>query len=92
MKNELRNGPLVGLLNGASDPFQMYRGGILDDVKCTNVQDHAIVIAGYGEENGVPYWLIKNSWGGFYGENGFIRIRMGVNMCGVEVSAFRPIV
>lgn len=43
--------------------FLAYDGGIFED-KSGNVQvDHAISVVGWGEEHGVPYWVIRNSWG-----------------------------
>lgn len=44
------------------------------------------MLVGYGTENGVPYWLIKNSWSHNWGDNGFIKIRHG--LCGVEKRPF----
>lgn len=46
--------------------------------------NHAIRIIGWGETNGVKYWLCANSWGTTYGEKGYFRIIRGTNNCGIE--------
>uniref|UniRef100_A0AC34GU11 VWFA domain-containing protein n=1 Tax=Panagrolaimus sp. ES5 TaxID=591445 RepID=A0AC34GU11_9BILA len=45
--------------------------------------NHAMTIVGYGEENGKKYWLAKNSWGTWWGENGFIRFERDIQFCGI---------
>jgi cathepsin H len=45
--------------------------------------NHAVLAVGYGTENGMDYWLIKNSWGTDWGMDGFFKIQRGVNMCGI---------
>lgn len=48
--------------------------------------NHAVLAVGYGVEDGVPYWLIKNSWGENWGDNGFFKMELGKNMCGTYAS------
>ncbi|XP_063376939.1 procathepsin L-like [Cydia fagiglandana] len=81
LKKLLSNyGPLtVGI--SASD-FAFYEKGILEPNQCKGQSvDHGVVLVGYGEENGKQYWLIKNSWGKDWGEEGYVRLRRGVNAC-----------
>merc|ERR1719473_1797807 len=46
--------------------------------------DHAVLLVGWGEENGQKFWKIQNSWGPDWGEDGFFRIAMGENESGIE--------
>jgi len=48
------------------------------------VGGHAIVIVGWGVKDGLPYWLIRNSWGVNWGDGGHFRVRRGTNECGIE--------
>jgi cysteine peptidase B len=60
--------------------WQTYQGGILTD--CTSSQvDHGVLIVGYDLTNSPPYWIIKNSWGESWGENGYLRVEYGQNQC-----------
>jgi C1A family cysteine protease len=54
--------------------FQSYTGGIIDSPSCGTSLDHGVLIVGYGEENGIKYWLLKNSWSQTWGEEGYFRI------------------
>ncbi|KAK8503167.1 hypothetical protein V6N13_025922 [Hibiscus sabdariffa] len=75
--------------------FRFYRSGVYTSNTCGNTPmdvNHAVVAVGYGVENGVPYWLIKNSWGATWGDNGYFKMEMGKNMCGVATCASYPVV
>ena len=48
------------------------------------------MLVGYGVENGIPYWRIKNSWGRRHGEGGYQRIKRGENLCEIENYVMYP--
>jgi C1A family cysteine protease len=80
-------GPLSVAVN--ANPFQTYQHGILTPTKknCNpHDLDHGVTLVGYGEENGKKYWIIKNSWGQGWGEEGYIRLARGIGACGVNTA------
>lgn len=46
--------------------------------------NHAVLVVGYGEQNGQKYWIVKNSWGTNWGQNGYFWIKRGNDECGIE--------
>jgi len=76
------NGPVTIGIN--ANPMQDYIRGVDDPAHCSVVNlNHAVLIVGYGTEGGVPYWLIKNSWGTTWGEQGYYKIVRGQDKCGL---------
>jgi len=67
--------------------WQFYIGGVFD-FPCGTTLDHGILITGYGIEVDIlgfhiPYWWVKNSWGGSWGEKGYLKIKRGDCKCGL---------
>ena len=68
--------------------FMYYESGVYQHLKGYMEGGHAVLAVGYGEEDGIPYWNVKNSWGPDWGENGFFRIIRGQDECGIEDSCY----
>jgi len=86
MYNALQSSPLSICCD--AEPWQNYQGGIMTAAECGNSIDHAIQLTGYSPNQGA-YWIVRNSWGADWGENGFIWLQYGQNTCGItsEVTA-----
>jgi len=67
-----------------TDEMEAYTGGIFEDKTGDLDVVHEISIVGYGEEKGTPYWLVRNSWGTHWGEDGFMKIVRGKNNMAIE--------
>ena len=61
-----------------------YKGGIFNDTTLNMDITHDVSVVGFGVENGVKYWVVRNSWGANWGENGFFRLVRGVNNLNIE--------
>merc|ERR1719387_485147 len=66
-------GPVAISLAAGSFGWQLYGGGVLSSCDCD--MDHAVQLVGYGSDNGKDYWLVRNSWGGSWGESGYVRVQ-----------------
>eukprot|EP00934_Nitzschia_sp_Nitz4_P006446 Nitzschia sp. Nitz4//scaffold382_size14485//43//1292//NITZ4_008933-RA/size14485-snap-gene-0.12-mRNA-1//1//CDS//3329549908//6436//frame0 len=74
--------------------FQLYKSGVYDDPECGTTLDHGVAAVGYGTEDGVDYFLVRNSWGDTWGDAGYIKMarqNSGVNgTCGILTWPSRP--
>lgn len=73
-------GPVAVGIDSRSDAFQNYAGGIFRASMCDNDIDHAVAIVGYAPD----YWIVKNSWGSTWGEDGYMRLERGTIACGIS--------
>lgn len=57
-----------------------------DDEACDNLTvNHGVVVVGYGRYNDtIDYWVVRNTWGENWGDQGYINIQRGVNKCSIE--------
>jgi len=64
-------------IDAESDYFESYTSGILtNSTACSTDLDHAVTVVGYNTDGPIPYWIVRNSWGADWGEEGYVKIMM----------------
>ncbi|XP_018044041.1 PREDICTED: digestive cysteine proteinase 3 [Atta colombica] len=81
-----KHGPISIAIDASHKTFSFYSHGVYYDSACGNTEDkldHAVLAVGYGTMNGKGYWLIKNSWSNYWGNDGYILMTQKDDNCGV---------
>ncbi|KAF7990840.1 hypothetical protein HCN44_000645 [Aphidius gifuensis] len=95
----VKNGPMAIAIN--ANAMQFYMGGVSHPYKflCNkNNLDHGVLIVGYGIhryplfKKTMPFWIVKNSWGTSWGEQGYYRVYRGDGTCGLNADVSSAIV
>lgn len=79
-------------INANSSAFQSYQSGVLTKCGFSSSMDHAVVVEGYDSTASTPYFLVRNSWGVGWGENGYVKFAMatGKGTCGMNQDVDYP--
>lgn len=88
-------GPISVSMDASHNSFQSYSSGIYNPNICSYMSfslDHAVLVVGYGSDDGTGYWLVKNSWGTDWGMDGYFKIAADANTCGICTDPLFPTV
>ncbi|XP_043687547.1 senescence-specific cysteine protease SAG39-like [Telopea speciosissima] len=88
--------PVSVSIDAGAAEFQFYSAGVFTG-ECGTDLDHGVTLVGYGKtQKGTKYWLVKNSWGTDWGEDGYVKIKRNVRakegLCGIAMDASYPII
>ncbi|XP_034681797.1 cysteine proteinase RD21A-like [Vitis riparia] len=95
LKKAVANQPVSVAIEARGRAFQLYQSGVFTG-QCGTQLDHGVVAVGYGTENGVDYWIVRNSWGPNWGESGYIKLERNLagtetGKCGIAIEPSYPI-
>ena len=84
----IQHGPVAVALQADNLVFMQYSGGVITEESCGHDVNHAALVVGYGTENNLEYFLVKNSWGPKWGDLGYVKVgvRSGEGVCGIQVA------
>ena len=83
LKQAVSKAPVSVAIEADSMVFQMYKTGVIDSTACGTSLNHGVLAVGYTAD----YWIVKNSWGASWGDNGYIKIaykETGAGICGIN--------
>lgn len=96
LKTALVNeGPISIAIDAGHKSFVFYANGVFYEPACGNKPDdldHAVLLVGYGTLYGQDYWLVKNSWSTYWGNDGYVLMSQKDNNCGVTTQTTYPII
>lgn len=92
VKSAIQHQPVSIAVAAGGREFGAYKSGVLTSDHCSQNLNHAVLAVGYGTENGMDYWLVKNSWGSGWGDAGYIKIGIANNACGATNEVVMPVV
>jgi cathepsin L len=92
IKSAINMKPVSVALDAERAVFQQYTSGVVT-TGCGTTLDHAVMAVGYGTESGQDYFLVRNSWGTWWGDNGYIKIGQSKTggapgVCGINSAVY----
>ena len=92
LKAAIAQAPVSVAIEADTMQFQFYSGGVFNSKACGTNLDHGVAAVGYGTSGSQDYYIVRNSWGAWWGENGYIRIAAvdGQGICGIQMEPVYP--